>query len=125
MSSNGIKPGRKKIEAVSKYPRPSNQHEVRQFLGLSGFFRRFIKGYAVITAPLTDLLKKITVWVWGDEQEQAFTKVRELLNSRPVLALYDPKAETELHTDAYKYGLAGILLHRNENKVLQPTYILF
>lgn len=59
MSSNGIKPGRKKIEAVSKYPRPSNQHEVRQFLGLSGCFRRFIKGYAVITALLTDCTRQV------------------------------------------------------------------
>ncbi|CAH2088683.1 unnamed protein product [Euphydryas editha] len=68
-----------------------------------GFFRRFIKGYAVITTPLSDLLKKNTVWVWGDEQEQAFTKVSELLVSRPVLALYDPNAETELNTDTCKY----------------------
>lgn len=121
VSASGIRPGTRKIEAVSKFPTPCNQHEVRQFLGLSGFFRRFIKGYAIITAPLTDLLKKNTGWVWGQEQEQAFIKVKDLLINRPVLALYDPKAVTELHTDACKDGLAGILLQRNLSGVLQPV----
>lgn len=121
VSASGIRPGNRKSEAVSKFPRPSNQHEVRQFLGLSGFFRRFIKGYAVITAPLTDLLKKNSGWVWSNEHEEAFTKVKGLLISRPILALYDPQAETELHTDACKEGLAGILLQRNSNGVLQSV----
>lgn len=121
VSANGIRPGSRKSEAVSKFPRPTNQHEVRQFLGLSGFFRRFIKGYAMITAPLTDLLRKNSGWYWNNEQEQAFEKVKELLTSRPVLALYDPKAEVELHTDACKEGLAGILLQRNSNGALQPV----
>lgn len=65
VSANGIRPGSKeKTEAVSKFPTPTNQHELRQFLGLSGFFRRFIQGYVTITAPLTDLLKKDANWGW-------------------------------------------------------------
>lgn len=121
VSSEGIRPGSRKTDAVSKFPTPTNQHELRQFLGLSGFFRRFIKGYAIITTPLTDLLKKDTPWIWGTTQEDAFQKVRQLLIDRPVLALYDPKAETEIHTDASKVGLAGILLQRNSDGVLQPV----
>ncbi|CAK1600822.1 unnamed protein product [Parnassius mnemosyne] len=58
VSANGIRPGSRKTDAVSKFPKPRNQYELRQFLGLSGFFRRFIKGYATITASLTSLLKK-------------------------------------------------------------------
>lgn len=121
VSAKGIRPGSRKSEAVSEFPRPTNQHEVRQFLGLSGFFRRFIRGYAMITAPLTDLLKKNTGWSWDNAQEHAFEKVKMLLTNRPILALYDPKAEVELHTDACKNGVAGILLQRNSNKVLQPV----
>lgn len=121
VSAGGIRPGSRKSEAVSKFPRPTNQHEVRQFLGLSGFFRRFIQGYAIITAPLTDLLKKDAGWTWNEEQEQAFERIKELLTSRPILALYDPRAEIELHTDACKEGLAGILLQRNSNGVMQPV----
>lgn len=121
VSAHGIRPGSRKTDAVSKFREPTNQHELRQFLGLSGFFRRFIKDYAVITAPLTNLLKKDCCWVWNAEQQQAFTTVKQLLVDRPVLALYDPRAETELHTDASKEGLAGILLQRNSSGVLQPV----
>ncbi|XP_075972453.1 uncharacterized protein LOC142974176 [Anticarsia gemmatalis] len=65
VSAKGIRPGTRKTDAVAKFPTPSNQHEVRQFLGLSGFFRRFIKGYALITSPLTDLLRKDALWTCG------------------------------------------------------------
>ncbi|CAH2218004.1 jg19309 [Pararge aegeria aegeria] len=121
VSADGIRPGCRKSEAVSKFPRPTNQHEVRQFLGLSGFFRRFIKNYAMITAPLTDLLRKNVGWSWNNERELAFEKVKDLLTKGPLLALYDPKAEMELHTDACKDGVAGILLQRNSNGALQPV----
>lgn len=121
VSSNGIRPGSRKTDAVSKFPTPRNQHELRQFLGLSGFFRRFIKGYATITSPLTDLLKKDKTWAWGTVQDEAFARVKEMLVDRPVLALYDPKADTELHTDASKVGLAGILMQRNGDGVMQPV----
>lgn len=121
VSANGIRPGSRKTDAVSKFPTPTNAHELRQFLGLSGFFRRFIKGYATIAAPLTDLLHKDVCWYWGSRQQQAFISIQHQLMERPVLALYDPSAEIELHTDASKEGVAGILLQRNANGVLQPV----
>lgn len=121
VSANGIRPGSKKSEAVSKFPKPTNQHELRQFLGLSGFFRRFIKDYALIAAPLTDLLKKDAGWVWRASQDQSFSRIKDLLAKRPLLAMYDPKLETQLHTDACKNGLAGILLQRNCDGIFQPV----
>lgn len=121
VSANGIRPGSKKTEAVSKFLNPKNQHELRQFLGLSGFFRRFIQNYALITAPLTDLLKKDKEWMWGEVEEKSFTHLKKLLTERPVLSLYDPLLETYLHTDASKRGLAGILLQRNHHGDLQPV----
>lgn len=120
VGAEGIRPGSRKTDAVSKFPTPHNQHELRQFLGLSGFFRRFIKSYATVTSPLTDLLKKDVPWKWGETQDQAFAKVKSLLTKRPLLALYNPEAETHLHTDASKEGLAGILLQSN-NGTLQPV----
>lgn len=118
VSATGIKPGTRKTEAVSKFPVPTNQHELRQFLGISGFFRRFIRNYAAIAAPLTDLLKKNINWVWGDRQNDAFSKIKTLLIERPILALYDPTAETQLHTDASK---EGILFQRNADGLLRPV----
>lgn len=121
VSASGIRPGSKKSEAVSKFPSPRNQHELRQFLGLSGFFRRFIKDYALIAAPLSELLKKDREWIWRDVEEKSFSRIKNLLVERPVLSLYNPSAETHLHTDASKKGLAGILLQRNHNGDLQPV----
>lgn len=120
ISAEGIRPGSLKTDAVSKFPTPQNQHDVRRFIGLASFFRRFIKGFALIAQPLTLLLKKDFQFCWTGEQEKAFQTLKAKLVDRPVLALYNPHAETQLHTDASKLGLAGILLQKNELAVLQP-----
>lgn len=113
ISGDGIRPGTRKITAVSNFPVPRNVHEVRQFIGLASFFRRFVKNFATIARPLTDLLKTKFGWNWTDEQAKAFHILKEKLVERPVMALYDAKFETELHTDASKLGIAGILMQRN------------
>lgn len=121
VSQDGIRPGSRKIEAVEKFPIPRNQHNVRQFLGLASFFRRFVPGFSIIAKPLTHLLKKDAAWTWGAEQDTAFKTLQQKLVQKPTLALYDPHAVTELHTDACKVGLGGILLQRNECGVLRPV----
>lgn len=108
----GIKPGKKKIEAVDNFPRPIDQHKVRQFLGLASFFRRFIKGFSIIAKPLTQLLKKDAKWKWSESEESAFLTLKGELVKRPILSFYDPEFETQLHTDASKIGVAGILMQR-------------
>lgn len=121
LSSEGIRPGARKIEAVRDFPIPTNQHGVRQFIGLCSFFRRFVKGFSVIAKPLTVLLKKDSVWVWGPEQLQAFETLKQELIQKPTLALYDPKADTELHTDACKLGVAGVLMQKDNGGKLKPV----
>lgn len=121
LSTEGIKPGTRKIEAVRDFPEPTNQHGVRQFIGLCSFFRRFVKGFAIIAKPLTALLKKDAIWLWSTEQKRAFNTLKEELLSKPILALYNPKAATELHTDACKIGVAGILMQRDRNDALKPV----
>lgn len=121
VSSSGIQPGSRKSEAVAKFPVPQNQHNVRQFIGLASFFRRFVPGFAIIAKPLTHLLKKDSPWQWGVEQESAFRILQEKLTQKPTLALYNPQAATELHTDACKIGVGGILLQRNDGGVLKPV----
>ncbi|CAG9114451.1 unnamed protein product [Plutella xylostella] len=112
ISSDGVKPGLKKTEAVAAFKTPQNVHEVRQFVGLASFFRRFVPGFASIARPLTSLTKNNVAWSWGEEQSCAFSRLKEILVTRPVLAIYNHKYETELHTDASLVGLGGILLQR-------------
>lgn len=121
VSSEGIRPGNRKIEAVERFPVPQNQHNVRQFLGLASFFRRFVPQFSVIAKPLTQLLKKDFQWMWGSDQENSFRQLQKLLSQKPTLALYNHQAYTELHTDACKIGVAGILLQKDDHGVLKPV----
>lgn len=113
ISAAGVRPGEKKIQCVVDFPRPKDQHTVRQFLGLVGYFRKFIKNFAILAHPLTKLLAKDVSWSWADEEEHAFQTLKSRLVDRPVLAIYDVTAETELHTDASKVGIGGVLLQRS------------
>ncbi|XP_064475468.1 uncharacterized protein LOC135389338 [Ornithodoros turicata] len=109
-----------KLDAVSNYPKPRNVHEVRRFLGLTGYFRRFVPHYALKARALTELTKKVSEFVWGDQQQDAFEALRKELTNAPVLALYNRNADTELHTDASHEGLAeeaGRTLQAGEGEV--------
>lgn len=121
ISSSGVRPGTAKTEAVAKFPEPKNQHDVRRFIGLASFFRRFVKGFALIARPLTALLGQESPWTWGKEEQKAFDSLKNALTQRPLLALYQRDVETQLHTDASKLGVAGILLQRNGAGALQPV----
>lgn len=112
ISEEGVRPGRRKIDAVEKFPQPTDQHKVRQFIGLASFFRRFIRNFSTIARPLTQLLKRDTKWHWDSLEQEAFDKLKQELTKRPVLAFYNPDFETQLHTDASKAGIAGILVQR-------------
>lgn len=96
--------------------------EVRQFLGLASYFRKFVRSFGEIARPLTMLLKKESIWQWGERESIAFSTLKARLIERPILALYDPKLDTELHADASSLGLGGILLQWQINpRVLKPV----
>lgn len=119
VSSVGLRPGSKKTDAVSKFPTPTNVHQVRQFVRLASFFRRFI---AIVAKPLTTLTKASVSWKWGLDQESAFNTLKSQLAERPILALFNPKYFTEVHCDASKLGVGGILLQRPDEKTpLKPV----
>jgi len=118
LSAEGVRPGEQKVVAVKEFPKPNNKHEVRRFLGLCSFFRRFIPRYAVIAQPFSDLLKDNVSFVWTASQEGAFNDLKNRLVSKPVLQMFNPKAETELHCDASSIALSGMLLQRGADKKL-------
>jgi hypothetical protein len=88
LSAKGIRPGQAKTIAIRDYPRPTNVHEVRQFIGLTSYFRKFIRGFATLAKPLTTLTKQNVPFVWGADEEESFQVLIQRLAKRPVLALY-------------------------------------
>lgn len=76
ISENGIEPGKTKILAVKNFPEPMNVRNVREFIGLTSYFRRFVKNYAIIARPITDLLSKSCKFIWGDKQQEAFEQMK-------------------------------------------------
>lgn len=121
ISFAGIQPGVGKILCVEKFPTPTNVHEVRQFIGLCSYFRKFVEKFAIIAEPLTRLTRKNENFSWADEQKSAFESLKQKLCSRDVLVLYDFSKEHEIHTDACMKGLAGVLLQKDENGRMNPV----
>lgn len=83
--------------------------QLRGFLGLSGYYRRFIRGYAMLAATLIDLLRKDN-FKWGEQEEQAFVNLKEKLVAAPVLCLLDFTKEFIIETDASDVGLGAVLM---------------
>lgn len=118
-----IRPSSEKTSAVENFPEPKNVKSIQSFLGLTGFFRKFVEGYATIARPLSNLTAKDVPFQFGESERDAFKKLKTLLCQKPVLALYSPYAETELHADASVVGLGAILLQRNdEDRQLHPVH---
>src|SRR5699024_802604 len=122
IEAGSLKPGARKLKAVSEFPAPKSARQVRQLLGLTGYVRHFVKNYAPIAKPLTMLTKKDQAWVWEDATEEAFITLKRALTERPVLTLYDPNCPTEVHTDASQDGVAGILLQRKDDRLHPVSY---
>lgn len=115
INENGIKPGTRKIRAIQEFPEPKNIHEVRKFLGLTGYFRRFVTNYAQKAEPLTRLTQKNRTFEWKEQQKASFQLLKDQLTSDPILAHYQPNVDTEVHCDASAEGLSGMLMQRGQD----------
>lgn len=112
-----------KINTIVDAPRPKTKTQTRAFLGLAGFYRKFIPNFSEIAVPLTDLTKKgqPNKVIWTESQEKAFTTLKEKLSSSPVLKLPNLQAEFILRTDASDIALGAILLQKDSEGIKRPV----
>lgn len=131
---NGIRMVEGKITAIENWPEPKTQTELQQFIGLAGFYRKFIEHFSKIATPLTDLcgtMKKKDgtrkppkkPFVWEEEQREAFLKLKEAVSRAPCLAIADPTKEFIVHTDASGYATGAALMQKFEEG-LRPIAFL-
>lgn len=112
----------RKVQAVRDWPTPSSVTEVRAFLGLAGYYRRFIHRFSARAAPLTDLTKKSTGFQWGTSAQAAFEDIKTAMTEAPVLLIPDtsPDAKYTLYTDASGFAVGAVLL-QDQGRGLQPV----
>ncbi|XP_025155003.1 uncharacterized protein LOC112588630 [Harpegnathos saltator] len=109
IGSDGVRPDPEKIKSIKEFPTPRTQKQIKQFLGLAGYYRRFIPDFSKTAKPLTDLLKKDKEYIWRPIQQHAFNILRESLCSHPILQYPDFTKPFNLTTDASGYAIGGVL----------------
>jgi hypothetical protein len=114
VSGDGIEVDPSKIEVVVKWERPTNVHEIHSFLGLAGYYRRFVKGFSTLLGPLTALTKKNVHYVWSDECEASFQELKRRLVMAPVLTLPSSKEGFVVYSDASHNGLGCVLMQQGK-----------
>ncbi|GJT37035.1 putative reverse transcriptase domain-containing protein [Tanacetum coccineum] len=114
IDSEGIHVDPAKIESIKDWASPKSPTEIRQFLGLAGYYRRFIEGFSKIAKPMTKLTQKKVRFEWGDKQEAAFQLLKQKLCSAPILALPEGSEDFIAYCDASKKGLGAVLMQREK-----------
>ncbi|XP_024948443.1 uncharacterized mitochondrial protein AtMg00860-like [Citrus sinensis] len=105
VSKDGILVDPSKVEVVSQWSRPTNAKEVRSFLGLAGYYRRFVEGFSKIAMPLTQLTKKNVKFAWTPECEKSFEELKRRLVTAPMLAIPNSSEDFVIYDNASKNGI--------------------
>ena len=113
ISPEGISPLPNKLDCIKHMPVPNSMEEIKQFLGLTGYYRKFVPRFADISRPLTTLTKKDAKFEWTSACQKSFELLKEALYGEPVLKYADTSKPYTLYTDASKYGWAGVLTQPN------------
>ena len=121
---NGIRMMEDKVAAVSEWPTPTKVTDVRAFLGTAGYYRRFIRDFSSIAAPLSELTKEDVRFEWTVKQQQAFDRLKKAIVTGPVLALPDPDLPFVLHTDASGFAVGAVLSQPQPDGLLRPIAFL-
>ncbi|MDD9818054.1 MAG: RNase H-like domain-containing protein, partial [Gammaproteobacteria bacterium] len=122
VSADGVAPDPLKVQAVATFPRPQNLEELRRFLGMASYFRKFIRNFASVACPLHRLTEKSVQFQWTSECQQAFTTLKQRLTEAPVLCYPDFTMPFLVYTDASGSGLGAVLCQKNGNNEQVVAY---
>ncbi|KAJ8899271.1 hypothetical protein K2173_017306 [Erythroxylum novogranatense] len=114
VTGDGILVDPKKVEAVMNWEAPRNVSEIRSFLGLAGYYRRFVEGFSLISAPLTKLLRKNVVFRWSEECQKSFEELKHRLTTAPVLTIPSGIGGYVVYSDASHQGLRCVLMQHSK-----------
>ena len=114
LSAHGIKVDPGKVEAITNWPRPTTVTEVRSFLGLASFYRRFVEGFSTIAMPLMQLTQKKNKFIWTDECEASFDELKKRLVTSTMLTLPSGMGGYVIYNDASKKGLCCVLMRHGK-----------
>ena len=123
ISDEGIQPLLEKLESIAKMPVPKNAKQVKQFLGLVGYYRKFVPRFADISRILTKLTRKDEEFKWTPECDKCFHMLKDYLQEAPILRYPDPAASYTLYTDASKYAYAGVLTQQQDDTDHPVAYV--
>jgi len=123
IGNNGIRPNPKKLAAVKNFPIPRNAKNIKQFLGLAGYYHRFIPNFSGVAKPLTSLLKKNIPFTWKTEQQEAFEFLKTMLCQQPILQYPDFSRPFILTTDASNIAIGGVLSQGTIGQNLPIAYV--
>ena len=123
ISEEGIQPLPEKLESIAKMPAPKNPKEVKEFLELVGYYRKFLPRFTDISRVLTHLTKKDIEFKWTPKCKNCFQILKEFLQQAPILKYPDPQASYTLYTDASKYAYTGVLTQNDNGTDHHITYI--
>ena len=124
MGQGQVKPLEAKVNATSEFPVPKCKRQLMQFLGMAGYYRKFLKKFSGIAEPLTSLLKKSTKFKWNDKCQDAFNRLKAILKSEPVLLAPDFDKCFKLAVDASDVGIGVVLLQEDNNGIYHPICYL-
>jgi len=110
ITKEGIAVDPEKIRTIMEWPIPKDVADIRSFMGLAGYYRRFVEGFSRVAHPITSLQKKGKVFKWTPECQQSFEHLKHLLTTAPILCIADPNKDYVVCTDASKEGVGGVLM---------------
>ena len=120
VGSGAVKPVNAKVKAIQDFPTPKTRKQLRSYIGMAGYYRRFCKDFSIVACPLTNLLKKQTKFDWSQECEHAFMEIKDLLTKAPVLVSPNYTKPFKIMVDACKQGMGAVISQVGDDSLEHP-----